>query len=147
MRRALRFSLALAVVVSSGIVAKADDKAREWVDKAIQAHGGETLAKFPAATARMKGAYHGMGAAIDFTGEVLTQGFQQQKVVIDVEAGGEKLRITHLLNRDKAWIAYNDQTEELEGEDLAEAKEQAYSEWVCTLAPLKEKTFTLSIVG
>ncbi len=148
MQHALRATLALALVISLGHGVNADDNtARELVDKAIKAHGGDALTKFQAATARMKGTYHGQGAGVDFTGEVLTQGPHQQKVVIDVDAGGQKLRIIHLVNRDKAWIAYNDQSDELEGEDLAEAKEQAYSEWVCTLAPLKDKAFTLAIVG
>src|SRR5688500_8475125 len=116
-------ALVWAILAASG--ARADDKAsREVLDRGITAQGGEAaLAKFTAYTARMKGTFHGLGAAIDFTGELAAQGVDQQKIVIDTEAGGQKLRILHLVNRDKAWVQYNDQTEELEGEDLAEAKE------------------------
>jgi hypothetical protein len=95
----------------------------------------------------MKGSYHALGAAIDFTGEVAAQGADQHRVVIDAEAGGEKLRIVHVLNRDKAWIQFNDETEELEAEDLADAKEEAYCEWVATLVPLRDPAFSLALVG
>jgi hypothetical protein len=95
----------------------------------------------------MKGTFHGLGAAIDFTGELAAQGGDQQKIVIDTEAGGQKLRIVHLVNHDKAWLQYNDQTQELEGDDLAEARELAWCEWVSTLIPIKAPAFSLAIVG
>jgi hypothetical protein len=150
MRLSRHAILTLTFMVSMALAARGEDSpaARELVDKAIRAQGAEALlAKFPAVTARMKGTFYGLGAAIEFTGEMLTQGADQQKVVIDTEVGGQKLRVSHIVNRDKAWIQYNDQTMELEGEDLAEAKEQAYSEWVSTLVPLKDQAFTLAIVG
>jgi hypothetical protein len=129
--------------------ARADDKAaRELVDKGIQAQGGELLlARFAAVTARMKGTFHGLGAPVDFTGEIAMQGADQSKIVIDTEAGGQKLRISYVLNRDKGWAQFNDQTEEFDAEDLAEAKEQAWSEWAASLVPLKDPAFTLTMVG
>lgn len=148
MRRVVRAVVALLVVAGSAKAVLAADESRELLERGIKAHGGEALlAKYPAMTAQMKGTYYGQGAAIDFSGEVATQGADQRKAVIDTEAGGMKLRIVHLVNRDKAWVKYNDAAMELEDDDLADAKEEAYSEWVATLTPIKGPAFTLSIVG
>src|SRR5262249_10333111 len=75
------------------------------------------------------------------------QGPDQQKLVIEAEVDGQKFRLVHVLNRDKCWNQLNDDTEELGAEELAEAKEEAYGEWVATLVPLKDKAFSLAPWG
>jgi hypothetical protein len=142
--------LAVGLVVAAALPARADDAAaaRALVDKAIKAHGGEAnLAKFTAATVTMKGTFHGMGQEIPFTGEVATQGADQLKINIEVEAAGQKFRIVNVLNAGKGWTKFGDDTREMSKDELAEAREQAYAGWVATLAPLKDKMFTLATVG
>jgi hypothetical protein len=138
------------LMLAAAAPARADDgaAARALVDRAVQAHGGGAkLAKLPAVTGKLKGTFHGLGVAAAFTGEFAAQGPDRQKFVIEAEVGDEKFRLVHVLNRDKGWVKINDDTEELDKEDLAEAKEEAYGEWVATLVPLKGKAFRLAPLG
>jgi hypothetical protein len=129
--------------------ARADDAAdaRALVDKAVKAQGGAELAKFSAITVRMKGTVQVMGQAVAFTGEAIGSGPDRQKVDLEVEAGGQKFRVVHVLNGNKGWTRVGDETKALDKDELAEAKEQAHAGWVATLVPLKDKTFTLATVG
>lgn len=142
--------LTLAIVLASTKAASADDaaKARALVNKAIEAQGGEAkLAKAQAHNATMKGTFHGMGQAIPFTGEVAYAGRDKQKLVVEFDAGGMKFRIMHVLNGNKGWTKFNDDVKELDKEQLAEAQEKAYAEWVSTLLPLKDNAFALELIG
>jgi hypothetical protein len=150
MRHGRHAFLAVGLVLAATLPTRADDAAaaRALVDKAVKAHGGEaTLAKFPAITVAMKGTFHGMGMAIPFTGDIVTQGADQLKVDIQIEAGGQKFRVINVMNGDKGWTKFNDDVKEMSKDEVAEARHQAYAGWVATLAPLKDKAFTLATVG
>jgi hypothetical protein len=142
--------LAAGLVLAAMAPARADDDTtvRTLVDKAVQAQGGhDKLAKLPAITAKLKGTFHGLGAAMTFTGELAAQGPDKSKLDIEVDAEGQKFRLVNVLHGDKAWVKFGDDTEELDKEDLAEAREEAYGEWVATLVPLKDKAFRLAPLG
>jgi hypothetical protein len=129
---------------------RADDAAdaRALVEKAVKAHGGQDkLDKLPGHTLKFKGKFHGMGQAIDMTGEVASQGNDKQKVDVEVEAGGMKFRFTVVVSGDKGWTRMGDEVKEMSKDEVAEAKEQAFAGWVATLAPLKDKQFTLATTG
>jgi hypothetical protein len=150
MRHSRYAFLAFGLVLTATVTARADDRTtpRSLVEKAIGAQGGKAkLAKFTASTARFKGKFHGLGEATDFTGELSTQGADQHKMVIELEAGGAKIRITEVLDRTRGWIKTGDDTEEMDKADLARAKSEAYSEWVATLLPLEDKGFELAPLG
>ncbi len=130
--------------------ARADDAAdaRALVEKAVKAHGGqETLAKLPGTATKFKATFHGMGEGIPMTGEVTTLGPDKQKIDIEIEAGGQKIPIVIVLDGDKGWSKIAKDTTAMDKDQLAEAKEQAYAAWVATLAPLKDKKFTLATTG
>jgi hypothetical protein len=59
--------------------ARADDaKAREIIDKAITAHGGEAeMKKLDCTSMKMKGTIHVMGMEIAFTGDAASKGADQ----------------------------------------------------------------------
>ncbi|QJW92743.1 hypothetical protein [Frigoriglobus tundricola] len=142
--------LAFGFVIAATVPARADDAAdaRALVEKAVKAHGGqEKLDKLPAITVKFKGTFHGMGDGIPMTGEVTTQGPDQQRIDIEVEAGGQKIPILIVVDGDKGWSKIAKDTNELGKDELGEAKEQAYAGWVATLAPLKGKQFKLATVG
>ena len=142
--------LALGLVVGVSVSARADDSAdaRALVDKAVKAHGGQDkLDKFAGQVVKFKGQFHGMGQAVPMTGEVAVQGATRQKIDVEVEAGGQKFQVAFVLNGDKGWAKIGNETKEMTKDELAEAKEQAYAGWVATLAPLKDKGFTLATVG
>jgi hypothetical protein len=142
--------LALGVVIGVSVPVQADDAAdaRAIVDKGIKAQGGqEKLAKFNAHSIKFKGNFHGMGQAIPMTGEIITQGSDKVKLDAEIEAGGMKFRIVNVFNGDKGWNKVGDMLMELDKDQVAEAKSQAYSGWVSTLAPLVGKDFKLSTIG
>ncbi|MBA4066156.1 MAG: hypothetical protein C0501_21050 [Isosphaera sp.] len=147
----VRYALAaLGFVFAAAAPAPADDAAdaRALVEKAVKAHGGQDkLEKFAAVTTAFKGKFLAMGQAIDMAGEVVTQGADQVKVDVEVEAGGQKVRVVNVFNKDKGWMKLGDETKEMDKDEVAEAKEQAYAGWVATLDPLTGKAFTLATVG
>src|SRR5262249_36513519 len=91
-----------------------------------------------------KGTLHFEGAPVAFTGEVSYQGADQSKTVIEGELCGVKLSLVSVLNRDKGWNRLNGETEEMDEQELAETREEAYLSWVATLTPLKGQEFTLT---
>src|SRR5438876_969142 len=114
--------LASGLVLAAAVTARAGDgaAARALVDKAVKAQGGEAnLAKFPAVTAKIKGTFHGLGAAAAFTGEFASHGPDRSRFDITGEVDCEKFRLVHVLNGDRGWYKLNDDTEELGKEDLA----------------------------
>jgi hypothetical protein len=141
--------LAVGLVLAATTAARADDAAaaRALVDKAIKAHGGDAIAKVPAATVKFKGTVHTMGQGFPFSGEVNTQGADRSKIDIEVEVMGQKFRFLSVLSGDKGWIKLGDATNEMDKDQLAEAQEQARAGWVATLVPLKDKAFTLATTG
>src|SRR5439155_22836546 len=52
-----------------------------------------------------------------------------------------------VLSGDKGWTRMGDQTNEMDKDAIAEAKEQGYAGWLSTLAPLKDKQFKLATIG
>lgn len=142
--------LALGLVVGVSAPSRADDAAdaRALVEKAVKAHGGQdTLDKFAGQVLKFKGTFHGMGQAIPMTGEVASQGAGKQKIDVEVEAGGQKFQVGFVLSGDRGWAKIGNETREMTKDELAEAKEQAHAGWVATLAPLKDRRFTLAAVG
>lgn len=141
------FALLCAVVANS----RADDAAvaaRQIIDKALQAQGGAAvLAQWPALTCKIKGTFHGMGGMAPFNGEVAAQGADRYKVAFEIEAGGEKVRLIHVLNKDKGWNKINDETVPMDDDELADMREEAYAEWVASLVPLTGKGFTFAPLG
>lgn len=142
--------LALGFVVAAAGSGRADDAAdaRALVEKAVKAHGGQDkLDKLPATAIKFKGTFHGQGAELPMTGAVLTDGADKQRIDIEVEAGGQKIPIVIVLAGDKGWTKIAKELKEFDKDELAEAKEQAHAAWVATLAPLKDKAFTLATTG
>ncbi|HVK10985.1 MAG TPA: hypothetical protein VM597_19610, partial [Gemmataceae bacterium] len=126
---------------------RADD-ARAVVEKALKAHGGaETLAKFPAVTVGFKGTFHGMGQEIPMTGQVTSQGVDRIKMDMEIEAGGQKIRVVNVITKDAGWTKVADNLMELGKDQLAEGLAQAHAGYVATLVPLKDKAYTLASTG
>ena len=142
--------VALGFVFAAAVPVQADDAAspRAVVDRAVKAHGGQdALAKLPAVTVAFRGKFHGMGEAIDMTGEVATHGADRIKIDVEIDAGGQKFRFVSVLNGDEGWVRLGDATTTMDKDQLTEAREEAHSGWVATLAPLADKAYTLELVG
>ncbi len=132
----------LALVFTAGSRADDAEQARAIVDKAIKAMGGETqVAKFKSHTFKNKGTWYGMGDGVAYTASYAVS--WPDKFRFEVEGGF----MTMVLDGDKGWMQMNGETRELNKEELEQQKEERYAGWVMTLTPLKDKAFTLSLLG
>ena len=127
----------------------ADDAAsRAIVDKAIEKNGGEKLlAKFKGSTSKIKGTVQVNGAPLTFSGDIVAQGMDQQRISISFVFDGQSVSFASVLNRNQGWRKINDTNVDMTPEELTESKESAYSAWVANLAPLKDKAFQLAPFG
>ncbi len=103
MRMSRRFLVLCGLALSIPSFVVADDAAsRAIVEKAIEVHGGEKLlAKFKGATSKIKGTIQINGAPISFTGEVNSQGVDQQKVFVSFVLDGQSISFVSVLNRNQ----------------------------------------------
>ena len=122
-----------------GIPARADDaEARKVVDAAIKAVGGD--GKKMAVTWKGKGKFYGDGAAQDYTG--IWYIHSPDKFRMDIENV-----FSIVVNGDKGWISAGGNAMEMTKEQLAEQREEMHANWVASLYPLKDKAFTLALIG
>jgi hypothetical protein len=141
--------LSLCLLVAAATV-RADESAaaRKLIERAILAHGGEaTLAKFPVITMKFKGTAHMDNApALLFKAEMTTNKGEQVKLIVQSENYG-KFRLVCVLNGNQGWVEGNGNTQEVKKDKLAVMQEDAYSGWVASLLPLKDKAFELTTAG
>jgi hypothetical protein len=140
--------LSLILIVACPIRADDDAAAKEVLEKAIKAIGPEEkIAKLKAVTIKFKGKLHQMGMDMPFTGELVSQGADQNKVQVDVDINGQKFTVIQILNRDKGWTKVGDMLMDMTEEQVKEAQAGAHESWIATLVPLKDKSYTLSSLG
>jgi hypothetical protein len=145
--------LAAALALAAPVVARADDQAdlRKVIDKAIKAAGGEeNLTKYKGETFKMKGKFYGMGEGVPYTAEFAVQLPDKSRVQVDGDLNGQKVNFFVRVNDGKkVWMKrINQETAEVTDKDeLAEVKEDAYTERVSSLVPLKEKGYELAALG
>jgi hypothetical protein len=143
LRRTLAFAAAGVLgLVFTNLMRAEEDKgeARALVAKAIKAAGGEEkLAKNKAFKFKETGTYYGMGEGLPYNGvyaEQLPDKFRMEIVGV----------FTMVLDGDKGWTNMGGNTQEMTKEQMAEHKEGRYFRVVTTLLPLKEKSYTLTLL-
>ena len=146
MRTILTLAFAVALLVPAA--GRADEQADvlKIIDKAIQAHG-EKVGQGKAAVFKMKGKIHVAGQDFDYTGEFKVQRPNQTRMDLTLDLAGQTVEFVQALNGDKAWRSAGGNVEELNKDELEEAKESAYADQVSRLLPLKEKAYKLSALG
>lgn len=145
MRWQVFLTVSLLLTCQGGL--SAEESAKAVIDKAVAAAGGPArLTKFKAVVARLKGTLLGQGDPIPFTGEIKTQGPEQMRFQLEGEFDGQKISYVNVLNRDQAWHKINDEVAELGKDEVEETRENAWSEWVSTLAPLQQPGFTFTLL-
>lgn len=136
------------VLLLSGTAQADEAKAKEVLNKAIEAHGGETeLKKLESTSMKMKGTVHAMGLEIAFTGDASSSGMDQRRIDLEMEIMNQKIRVSNVFNKDKGWLKVNDDVKEMDKDQIVEGTEQAHSQSVTWLLPLKDKAYSLSMVG
>jgi hypothetical protein len=127
--------LALAGFTRSG----EDRAAREIIDKAILAGGGEAkLAKFESAIMKEKGTYYGMGDGLPYTSVVHMKRPDRFKMEV-------KGVFTICLDGDKGWMKSDKAVTDLPKEELEVQQLNQKAGWIMSLLPLKDKAYKLKI--
>jgi hypothetical protein len=147
MRTLFRSALALTVLTFAGMAVRAQD-AKALIEKAVKAQGGEdNLKKFPAAKVKAKGSMELMGVEIEFALDSSVQNPNKFRNDINLEVMGQKITIVQVYDGKKGWQSMLGQTMEVEGDQLDELKEEAYSNYIEQLYPLlHDKQFELKAV-
>jgi hypothetical protein len=143
MKRILGILLATAGL-STASVALGDDKdATPILDKAITALGGEAkLAKAMTATWKGSGTMTFGDNESPIKTTTVVDGLVRQRGEIEMEFNGNPVKGVSILNGDKAWRKFGDNSQALEDEAVAGAKQAAYLvAVVTTVLPLKSKEF------
>jgi hypothetical protein len=150
MQKVMGWCLSAGVLVALTSFARADDQAdaKAIVEKAIKAQGGaEKLSKNKSVTTKQKGKFYGFGDGIDYTLDSATQPPDRIRNEIKGEANGTPFSFIQVIQGEKGWNSANGQTDELGDEQLKEAKENLYANWVAQLLPITGKDFTLTPLG
>ena len=117
------------------------DKARQIVERSIKAVGGaEVLKKHEAATYREKGTYYGMGDGLPYTANYAVQ--WPDKFRMEIEG-----IFTIGLDGNKGWMKMGDMVQDMTKEQVDQHVDAHRAGWIASLLPLKDKAFTLSLVG
>jgi len=140
--------LAMLALVPTRAADDADKDVQAVIDKAIKAHGGaDKLAKFKAVVAKGKGTVKIEGIIYDYTWSASTQLPDKMRVEAEIDLMGNKIALIQVLNGDKGWVKVDSDLKEMDKDQLAEVKMQAYAGWVMSLAPLAEKGFKYGTLG
>jgi hypothetical protein len=150
MRRLLGVLWVLPVVCAVPGPAAADAEAdmKAVIAKAMQAHGGaEALNKYRAVRMTVKGQRDVRGEATAFDGVLAFQLPDRLRAELETVIKGKKHKIIQVLRGDEGWVSLDGKTLRMDGELLAQVREQIYTDQVTRLAPLGDKEFRLSPLG
>ena len=118
---------------------RAADGPRAIVEKAIKAHGGEeNLNKYQAAQVKGKGSMSDMGMEATFTLELYAQSPNKVRSDLKFKVMGNTFEMSQVFDGKKAWSKAMGQVMEVEGDQLEDLKEEAYSNYLERIVPLIE---------
>jgi hypothetical protein len=136
------------VLGAAAVRADGPAEAKAVIEKAIKAAGGEEkLGKYRAGTWKAKGKINLAGTEIEWTGDFSAQLPKQMKSAIEAEFNGMKITFVRITNGDKGWLVQFGNPDEMNAEQLDDAKEENYANWVTSLLPLRDPAFSLSALG
>ena len=142
--------VAVAILFGALNPLRADDdaKVKEVIDKAIKAHGGEdNLKKFKASVIKSKGKFHGFDNPIDYISETSVQLPDKISTIVESKAGDMDFKFIQVVNGNKGWIKFGDNTMDMNEDMLKEAREQMNASNISHLTPLLGKDYKLSGLG
>jgi hypothetical protein len=151
MKRLVGVFVATALVLSArcGVQAAGPDP-KEVIEKAINALGGEakiTAREGKAVETKSKGKLNFGGNEGDFTTTTTTMGLGKFRQDFKGDFGGNEIKGVTVLDGDKAWRKFADNTSKLEDDQLANQKRAVYLSVVpASIVPLKGKDFKVESV-
>jgi hypothetical protein len=152
MRKSRPLVLTMVSLLAWSVAAQAQESPKEILEQAYKAQGGfEKLSKLKATQAKGKGIMYlpvdGKVAEVSFTSEGSAQLPDKFKISQQFEINGTKTTQVQTLIGDKAAILMNGEALTLDDNMRKEMKEQVYFEYISTLIPLREPSFTLTALG
>ena len=136
------------VIFGLALAPSGSPRPEEIVDKAIKAHGGVAeLKKLQNTTQKIKGTIQAMGLEIPFSGDLIIAGENRVRVDIEIDVNGMKIQVINIINKDKGWAKVAGKTMDLDKDKITEARESGHLGTITSLAPLKDKAYTISLVG
>ena len=146
MKRFLGAVLATLFLTSPISPVRADDKDPNAVlDKAIKAVGGEEkLKKADAISWKSKGTITFNGNDNDIKIQATSQGLDHYRSEFEGEFGGNPVKGVTVLNSDKGWRKFGENSNDMDEDAIANEKRSIYLQLIpVTLVPLKGKAFKL----
>ena len=137
-------ALLAAAVSLMGTPSRAGEaQVNQVLDKAIKALGGEEkLNKATALIWKSKGKITIEGNQNEFSTEATVQGLDHYRSVFDGEFNGNKVKGQAVLNGDKGWRKFGDQSMDMDPDAIKNEKRTVYLMVVpATILPLKSKSF------
>jgi hypothetical protein len=137
-------ALLAAAVSLMGTPSRAGEaQVNQVLDKAIKALGGEEkLSKATALIWKSKGKITIEGNQNEFSTEATVQGLDHYRPVFDGEFNGNKVKGHAVLNGEKGWRKFGDQSMDLDPDAVKNEKRTVYLMVVpATIVPLKSKGF------
>ena len=65
----------------------------------------------------------------------------------EADAHGSKFQVIKVIRRNKGWLRNGETLSEIDADTLASEHQQMYAAYLATLLPLKDKEYTLSLLG
>jgi hypothetical protein len=130
----IRHAWVVGLVLGAAAAGRADD-AKSIVAKGLKACGWDKE-KSPYMTWKDSGKFSGGGMEMTYSGDWAVQLPDKYRFAIKVKFGEMSIDFTHVLNGDKAFESAAGMTQDVEGEKLKYTKNQVFSMWVQSLAPL-----------
>jgi hypothetical protein len=146
MKRLLGAGLAILFLTGPISPVRADDKDPNAIlDKAIKAVGGEEkLKKAEALTWKSKGTITFNGSDNEIKIQGTAQGLDRYRSEFEGEFGGNPVKGVVVLNTDKGWRKFGDNSNDMDGDAIANEKRSVYLQVIpITLVALKGKGFKL----
>jgi len=144
----MRSLIAVAIVIAISAPARAEDPVRDLVEKAIQAHGGPALDKYPAGRAKAKGSIVLQGTEYPFTLERIYQLPGKLRITSEVEIQKIRRPVTCIVSGNAVAAIAGGLAQELPKSQVAELRTAVYVQNLIRLTPLvKDKKFRLASAG
>jgi hypothetical protein len=141
MTRTTRAILLVVLLTVAGPVHGGEKEAKEILQRAIKAHGGvKALTKAAQMRRRDIGTHTTLTGTLKFSSEIVRS--LPDRIRWTVDTG--QIKITSVLNGNKAWESAGGPAVEILPARLQELRDEAYVEWLTTLVPLTKTGFTLS---
>jgi hypothetical protein len=149
MQRYLGAMLAAVLILAPANLARADEATNAVLDKAIKALGGaEKLGKLEAFSWKSKGKITINDDDNEVTIQATAQGNDHYRSEFQGEFGGNTIKGVSVINGDKGWRKFGDNSMEMDADALANEKRNIYLQLTPVLIlPLKGKGFKVETAG